>query len=34
MEAITCINWHTSDVECNGVLSCDCGADDEDSLKR
>ena len=23
-----------SDVECDGILSCDCGADDEDSPKR
>ena len=23
-----------SDVECHGILSCDCGADDEDSPKR
>ena len=27
-------NWHMSDVECNGIFSCDCDADDEDSPKR
>ena len=34
MAATTCINLHMSDVECNGILSHDCGADDEDSPKR
>ena len=34
MGATTCTNWHMSDVECDGILSCDCGADDEDSPKR
>ena len=33
MGATICTNWHTSDVEYDGVLSCDCGADDEDSPK-
>ena len=28
---ITGINWHTSDVECNGTLSCGCGMNDKDS---
>ena len=27
-------NWYMSDVECNGILSHDCGADDEDSPKK
>ena len=26
-------NWHINDVDCNGILSCDC-SDDEDSSKR
>ena len=30
----TCLNWHMSDVECNGILSCDCGTDNGDSPKR
>ena len=30
----TCLNWHTSDVECDGILSCDCGTDNGDSQKR
>ena len=27
----TDIDWHTSDVECDGTLSCDCGINDKDS---
>ena len=26
--------WHTSDVECDGIPSCDCGTDNGDSPKR
>ena len=33
MGVTTCTNWHMSDVECNSIHSCDCGADDEDSPK-
>ena len=28
---ITGINWHTSDAECDGILSCDCEINDKDS---
>ena len=34
MRDTTCLIWHTSDVECNGILSCDCGTDNGDSPKR
>ena len=32
-DVTTCINWHMSDVECDGTLSCDFSSDDEDSSK-
>ena len=34
VRVITCLNWHTSDIECNGILSCDCGTDNRDSPKK
>ena len=34
MGVTICINGHTSDVECNGILSCDCSSDDKENSKR
>ena len=33
MAITACLNEHMSDVEGNGMLSCGCGIDDEDSPK-
>ena len=29
----TCTKWHTRVVVSDGILSCDCGSDEEDSSK-
>ena len=34
MGVTTWIHGHTSDVECHGILSCDCSTGDQDSPKR
>ena len=31
VEVTTCTKWYTSDVESDGILSCDCGSDNDNS---
>ena len=31
MGVIACLNGYTNDVECNGILSCDCSTGNQDS---